>query len=255
MDRWTVAVLLIALVNPCAIAVTLGLWLMILGWACTSILDEYPFFASITERLPHRLVPVVSLLGAIGVLVDQWLGIFAGVNILLLPLALFGTDWKTSAALIDWWHAPPRTWFILALEAPLVFAAYFGSNLVLTALKVSKHQHGRITAYVVSVLLILGIVTGIVGFGRPIVTAFVDPDGLRESLDVDAYLSPLLASLFPINLVLAIGLSFVLVRASDDKRVGVVGSATIVVLIAVAIIAAWATGNHLVETIAHMDRW
>jgi hypothetical protein len=254
-DGFAFGVLLLVFLNPCAVAITVGLWLTILGWSWNSVLGEWPFFACIAQKLPRRVVPMVSLAGAVATLADRLLGLFAGANILLVPLALLSPSYKTEAALIDWWHTVPRVWLALAVEGPIVLLVYFGLSLILMVLKICPERRRRIVMWTVSALLVIGVATAFVGFGWPIVTAFLNPDSLYESLDVDHSLSPLLATFCPVDLVLAIGLSVWLVKSDDDQHIGVATSVVVVVLLTCAMVVSLIVGNYLVTLYARRGTW
>ena len=240
-----IGLLYVTLLNPCAIAATVAMWLAILGWALTSVLHEHSFFASVALRVPRWLVPVVSLGGGLATLVDRWLLFIVGANISLLPFALTMPDRETTDALMQWYHAGPRVWLALAMLGPVVVLICYVLSLLLPSLGMHPEQHRRVVVWVVGALLVVGTVIALVGFGWPIATAYVDPDTLIRSLKVDRALNPQVVAFSPLALLLTISLSVVVAGSKDKQYIGVAGRMAMVVVIVVGIAIAWLIAGRL----------
>jgi len=205
--------------TPPAIAATVGLWLALLGWFGLPVVLEWlrvPDDAS--KKVIRFVTPVSSWAGIVGVLFVYYLGLFGDIRV--NPWTLLNVDDATATALFEWWFLAPLVWLILAVEGPLVLLASCGLPSILRLLRGDVSHNRRITEIVRNVLLLIGVLTGLVGHGWPVWTAIVEPASLWEHTKLGHFLSPLLLSFTPLNLVLVVSLPDWL-RMANDKRAGV----------------------------------
>lgn len=209
-----VAALLLCLA-PLAIAAILGLWLTLLGWLGLPVLLEWlrvPIDAA--KRIVRFATPVASWAGIAVVLVVYYPCIFGDTCV--FSWVFLNLDDSTAGALLDWVASPPLVWSVLAVEGPLVLFVQFGLAPVLGLLGRAADHNTRVTGHAVNIVLLIGILTGLVGHGWPIWVAIVEPHSVWEHTKVGHFLSPLLYSFAPVNLVLMICLPGWLKVASDE---------------------------------------
>jgi hypothetical protein len=254
-DGFAFAMLLLVVLNPFAVATTVGLWLTLIGWVWNSVLCKWRFLTPAARKITGRTIVLVSWIAAAGILVNHWLGLLSGFNILLFPLILLSPSYKTSAVLTDWWYTVPRVWLALAVEGALVLSTYCELPTILAILKINPDRRRFFMIWTLVALLVIGIITGVIGFALPIGTAFIAPDTLDRSLDLDYFSSLRLIPFCLVNLILAIGLSVWLIKANDDQRLGVRWRAGIGALVLVAVVVAWVAGNYLSTLYAHNGSW
>jgi hypothetical protein len=223
-------VALLVICTPLAIAATVGLWLALLGWFGLPVVLEWlrvPNDAS--KNIIRFVTPVSSWTGIVAVLVVYYLVLLGGVQ-QINPWALLNVDDGTASALFEWWSSAPLVWLILAVEGPLVLLASHGLPSVLRLLGEDASDSRRITEIVRNVLLLIGVVVGVIGHGWPVWIAIVEPDSLREHIKLGHFLSPLLLSFAPLNLVLVISLPDWL-KMANDERAGVAKGIAVAMII------------------------
>jgi len=222
---------LLGCLGPPAIAVTFGLWLALLGWLGLPLLLKWLRVpADATRRVVRFVTPVSSWAGSVAALVVYYLGLFGDINV--NPWTLLNLNDATLTALFEWWFLIPLVWLVLTVEGLLVLLVYFGLPSALRLLGgAASHNAHYITGRAVNVLLLIGILAGLVGHGWPIWTAIVEPRSLWEHTKVGHFLSPLLCSFAPLNLVLMVCLPGWL-KVDSDEHAGIAKGIVVGVVIA-----------------------
>lgn len=241
-----IAVLLLCLA-PLAIATTTGLWLILLGGiGLPMLVRRIQAFTSPVKKIIYHVVLAISWGGAIVLLLDFYLGLWLSEypSVIFLacwdPFFRLAEDYsRTATAFADWWTEAPLVWTVLAVEGPLVPLAHFGTPAVLKLLGIAEDRSRHVTARITGTMLLVGIVTGLLGFGWAVWIAFTNPDGIGGHMGFG--LIPLLLSLCPVNLLLAIGLP-VWLNMAGDHRVETTTGAKIATAIAAAVVIAGTIG-------------
>jgi hypothetical protein len=240
-----IAALLVCLA-PVAIATTAGLWLILLGgFGLPIFVKRMRPSTNTTNKFIYLAVLIISWGGAVILLADFYLWLLDSPSLILLawdPLLHLTQDYpKATEAFTNWWTDAPLVWTVLAIEGPLVLLVHFGTSAVLKLRGVTEDHGSRATLCATGVMLLMGIITGLLGFGWPLWAMFANLDSLWEHIRLGLHLSPLLLSLCPVNLLLSIGLSVWFI-VTGDRRMGPTAEALIAAVIAVAATIAGAIG-------------
>jgi len=190
------------------------------------------------------------------------------LSLLVVPYPWLLFSWlpdvssTTATLLFDWTFAPPLALHILAVEAPLVLVAYYGLPTVLGPPRVEVEQYTQVRKSVLTLGLLIGVITGLVGFGWPVYTAvaepgswpvgferlayaaIVEPGAWANDLVLTSHLSPLLIAYMPLNLILIFLLS-VWTNKKSNEQARIEWDRRVAVAIAGAVIATGLAGSAL----------
>lgn len=223
-----VLVALLVYISPFTIAAVAGLWLALLSQlGLPSLLQQLRVPTSIAQRVIRFIAPAMSWGGAAAVLAIYYLAFFGATN--MNPWKIVDIDNTTANALVEWWFLTPLVWSVLAIEGAVTLIIHFGLPAFLEQ-RGGTVSYERITRYTVNTMLIVGILTGLIGIGWPIRTAFVDPESLWGHTKLGHSLSPLLVCFCPMTLVFMACLSNWLKTASNERIKITKGIVTAVVI-------------------------
>lgn len=213
---------LVVLLAPLAVAAVQGLWLTLLGWlGLPLLLGQLRVSTDSSRRIVRTATPIASLVVVGATLAIYYLGPF--------PWELFDVDALIAGTLLDWVAGPPLIWSVLAVLGPLAVISCLPSTLGLPGGAAQGSR--RVAGIVMSTLLLIGLCICLVGHGWPISIAIVDPNGLRDRMRSDHFLSPVLFCFAPLNLVAAVLLPRWL-KLPSDKRLRIAKGIAIAMAVA-----------------------
>jgi hypothetical protein len=236
--------ILLGLLVPFAISATVGLWLTLWGSTGLSMRSRRQNSMGISKIVIRTTVVVLAWVGAVAILIDYLLLIFRGHSTILSLCLLPSHNSRTAAVLDKWWSAAPVFWHALAIEGPFVLLVQLGLPAILSVTSMKEKRVKRIIRYAEAALLFMGLLTLLLGYGWSVWIASSSPNILWKYTKLGFSSSPILLSLCPLNLALAIGLSIKLAVAGK-KPIGMSIGASIALAIAAAMIIALTIGTIL----------